>query len=86
MKQVLIANRGEITRGAVLAGRKLGLEPVAACSVADRNSPFAWTADRSMRGGPAPSAAIYLNAGLLIEPVCGIEAPGPGRVELELTA
>ena len=45
VKRVLIANRGEIALRAVRACRKLGLESVAACSVADGNSPQA----------PAPS-------------------------------
>lgn len=80
VKRVLIANRGEIALRAVRACRKLGLESVAVYSVADRNSPHVWAADRSVCIGPAPSAASYLNAGALIEAArgTGCDAVYPG--------
>jgi acetyl-CoA carboxylase biotin carboxylase subunit len=80
VKRVLIANRGEIALRAVRACRKLGLESVAVYSVADRNSPHVWAADRSVCIGPAPSAASYLNAGALIEAArgTGCDAIYPG--------
>ena len=71
VKRVLVANRGEIALRAVRARRKLGLESVAVHSVADRNSPHVWAADRSVCLGPAPSAASHLNAGALIEAARG---------------
>jgi acetyl-CoA carboxylase, biotin carboxylase subunit len=80
VKRVLIANRGEIALRAVRGCRKLGLESVAVYSVADRNSPHVWAADRSVCIGPAASAASYLNAGALIEAArgTGCDAVYPG--------
>jgi acetyl-CoA carboxylase biotin carboxylase subunit len=86
VKQVLIANRGEIALRAVRVCRKLGLESVAVYFVANRNSRHIWSADRSACIGPAPSAATYLNVGSLIEAVRGIKASAPSRVEPELVA
>lgn len=80
MKRVLIANRGEIALRAVRAARKLGLETVAACSDADRNSPHVWTADRSVCIGPPPANLSYLNGAALIEAArgTGCDAVYPG--------
>lgn len=80
MKRVFIANRGEIALRAVRAARKLGLETVAACSEADRNSPHVWAADRSICVGPASSSLSYLNSAALIEAArgTGCDAVYPG--------
>jgi acetyl-CoA carboxylase, biotin carboxylase subunit len=80
MKRVLIANRGEIALRAVRAARKVGLEAVAACSEADRNSPHVWAADRSVCIGPAPASLSYLNGSALIEAArgTGCDAIYPG--------
>jgi len=80
MKRVLVANRGEIALRAVRAARKLGLETVAACSEADRNSPHVWAADRSVCVGPAPATLSYLNGAALIEAArgTGCDAVYPG--------
>jgi len=80
MKRVLVANRGEIALRAVRAARKVGLETVAACSEADRNSPHVWAADRSVCIGPAPASLSYLNGSALIEAArgTGCDAIYPG--------
>jgi acetyl-CoA carboxylase, biotin carboxylase subunit len=80
VKRVLIANRGEIALRAVRACRKAGLESVAAYSIADRNSPHIWAADRSVCIGPPLSVASYLNAAGLIEAArgTGCDAVYPG--------
>jgi acetyl-CoA carboxylase biotin carboxylase subunit len=80
VKRVLVANRGEIALRAVRAGRKLGLEMVAAYSEADRNSPHVWAADRSVCIGPPPPALSYLNGAALIEAArgTGCDAVYPG--------
>lgn len=82
MKRVLIANRGEIALRAVRVCRALGLETVAAYSVADSGSPHVWAADRAVRiGAPSPSQS-YLNAGALIAAAqgtgCDVVYPGYG--------
>lgn len=80
MKRVLVANRGEIALRAVRAARKLGLETVAACSEADRNSPHVWAADRSICIGPPAPQLSYLNSAALIEAArgTGCDAVYPG--------
>jgi acetyl-CoA carboxylase, biotin carboxylase subunit len=80
MKRILVANRGEIALRAVRAARKLGLETVAVCSDADRNSPHVWAADRNICIGPAPAALSYLNGAALIEAArgTGCDAIYPG--------
>jgi acetyl-CoA carboxylase biotin carboxylase subunit len=80
MKRVLVANRGEIALRAVRAARKVGLETVAACSEADRNSPHVWAADRSVCIGPPPASLSYLNGPALIEAArgTGCDAIYPG--------
>ena len=80
MKRVLVANRGEIALRAVRAARKVGLETVAACSEADRNSPHVWAADRSVCIGPPAASLSYLNGAALIEAArgSGCDAIYPG--------
>ena len=71
VQRVLVANRGEIALRAVRACRKLGLQSVAVYSVADRNSPHVWAADRSICIGPPAPASSYLNGAALIETASG---------------
>jgi acetyl-CoA carboxylase biotin carboxylase subunit len=80
MKRVFVANRGEIALRAVRAARKVGLETVAACSEADRNSPHVWAADHSVCIGPAAANLSYLNGAALIEAArgTGCDAIYPG--------
>ncbi|MBZ0262505.1 MAG: acetyl-CoA carboxylase biotin carboxylase subunit [Hyphomicrobiales bacterium] len=80
MRRILIANRGEIALRAIRACRKLGLECVAVHSAADKGSPHAWAADRSVCIGPAAPSDSYLRAEALIEVALrtGCDAIYPG--------
>jgi len=66
LSRILIANRGEIALRAVRACKSLGLESVSVHSVADRNAPHAWLADRSVCIGAAPSNQSYLRTDALL--------------------
>lgn len=61
LKRILVANRGEIAVRIIRTCRTLGIETVLAASEADLESLAARLADRTVRIGPAPSSASYLN-------------------------
>ena len=60
-RRVLVANRGEIAVRVIRTCRRLGIETVLTVSDADAGSLPARLADRTVRIGPAPAAASYLN-------------------------
>src|SRR5690349_898939 len=67
LRQVLIANRGEIALRAVRACRKIGLRSTAVYSAADADSPHVFAADQAVCIGSPPSLNSYLNGNALIE-------------------
>jgi acetyl-CoA carboxylase biotin carboxylase subunit len=60
-RRVLVANRGEIAARVIRTCRRLGIETVLTVSDADAGSLPARLADMTVRIGPAPAAASYLN-------------------------
>ncbi|MCO5100538.1 MAG: ATP-grasp domain-containing protein [Burkholderiaceae bacterium] len=66
LRRVLIANRGEIAVRIARTCRALGIETVLAASDADLDSLAARLVDRTVRLGPAPSAASYLNVDAVV--------------------
>jgi acetyl-CoA carboxylase, biotin carboxylase subunit len=80
LRRVLVANRGEIAARVVRTCRRLGIETILACSDADLDSLPARLADRTVRIGPAPAAASYLNVGAVVAAAsaAGTEAVHPG--------
>jgi acetyl-CoA carboxylase biotin carboxylase subunit len=78
--RVLVANRGEIAVRIIRACRSLGLETVAACSDADRESMGAQMANRAVCIGPARSVDSYLKVENLIAAAhgTGCDALHPG--------
>jgi acetyl-CoA carboxylase, biotin carboxylase subunit len=79
-RRVLIANRGEIAARVIRTCRALGIETVLTVSDADAGSLPARLADKTIRIGPAPSPASYLNvdavAGAAL--AAGADAVHPG--------
>ena len=71
VSRVLVANRGEIAVRIIRACRRLGMETVAAVSVADRDSLAAQMADRVVCIGPPRSADSYLKAETLVAAALG---------------
>jgi acetyl-CoA carboxylase, biotin carboxylase subunit len=80
IKQVLIANRGEIALRVIRACRELGIETVIAYSEADRESLPVKLADKRICIGPGPSAKSYLNMPNIITAalLTGCDAVHPG--------
>ncbi len=82
LRRVLIANRGEIAVRIARTCRSLGIETVLAASDADLDSLAARLADRTVRLGPAPSSASYLNVGAVVAAARAVHAdaihPGYG--------
>jgi acetyl/propionyl-CoA carboxylase alpha subunit len=80
IRRVLVANRGEIALRIIRACHDEGLEAVAVYSDADRHAPFVRAADVAVRLGPAPAAASYLNAALILDAAqsSGADAIHPG--------
>jgi acetyl-CoA carboxylase biotin carboxylase subunit len=80
--RVFIANRGEIALRIVRAAHALGLETVLGVSEADRDSPAAWEAGRTVVLGPPPSRHSYLNINRVIHAAiatgCSALHPGYG--------
>jgi acetyl-CoA carboxylase biotin carboxylase subunit len=64
--RLFIANRGEIARRAIRAAHALGVETVLGVSEADRDSPAAREAGRTLVIGPAAPARSYLSTPLLL--------------------
>ena len=79
-KRILIANRGEIACRIIRTCRRLGIETVAVCSEADRNSLHLRLADVSVCIGPAESARSYLHIPSLISAaeIADVDAIHPG--------
>ncbi|WP_116953516.1 ATP-binding protein [Jiangella endophytica] len=77
---LLIANRGEIARRVIRAGRALGLRTVAVYSDADRDAPHVRDADTAVRLGPAPAGESYLSIPALLAAAeaTGADAVHPG--------
>lgn len=75
--RILIANRGEIAVRLIRACHELGHESVAVYSDADRIQPHVLAADLSMRIGPAPARASYLDQGAVL---AAARATGAGAI------
>ncbi|UJV38575.1 acetyl-CoA carboxylase biotin carboxylase subunit [Streptomyces sp. AMCC400023] len=80
LRRVLIANRGEIALRILRTCQRLGIEAVLAASDADLDSVPARLADRTVRLGPAPPSAGYLDvdAVLAAARTAGADAVHPG--------
>ncbi|HET9933403.1 MAG TPA: 5-oxoprolinase/urea amidolyase family protein, partial [Polyangiaceae bacterium] len=79
-ERVLIANRGEIACRISRTLRKLGVEPVAVYSEADRHSRHALEAAHAVCIGPAPAKESYLDAERVLKAALdtGAQAIHPG--------
>ena len=79
-ERVLVANRGEIAVRVIRALHELGIEAVAVYSTADEQALHVRLADRSVRIGPPPAAASYLNIPAIVAAAAttGCEAVHPG--------
>jgi acetyl-CoA carboxylase biotin carboxylase subunit len=79
-RKILIANRGEIALRIIQACRELGIQTVAVCSTADRDSLHVTYADEDICIGPAPSKGSYLNISSIIAAaeITGADAIHPG--------
>jgi acetyl-CoA carboxylase biotin carboxylase subunit len=78
--RLLIANRGEIAVRILRTAHRLGIETVLATSDADLESTAARLADRTVRLGPAPAPASYLDVAAVMEAArrSGADAVHPG--------
>ena len=79
-KKILIANRGEIALRIIQACRELGIQTVAVCSTADRDSLHVTYADEDVCIGPPPSKGSYLNISAILSAaeITGADAIHPG--------
>ncbi len=79
-RRVLVANRGEIAGRVIRTCRRLGIETVLAVSDADAGSLPARLADATIRIGPAPAAASYLDVDAVVGAAlaAGADAVHPG--------
>jgi acetyl-CoA carboxylase, biotin carboxylase subunit len=79
-RKILIANRGEIALRIIQACRELGIQTVAVCSTADRDSLHVTYADEDICIGPPPSKGSYLNISSIIAAaeITGADAIHPG--------
>ena len=80
MRNLLIANRGEIACRIIRSARALGIDTVAVHSEADRGALHVEMADRAVEIGPPPAAQSYLDADRLLQAVAetGADAVHPG--------
>src|ERR1700678_4186345 len=79
-KRILIANRGEIACRIIKSARRMGIEPVAVYSDADRDALHVEMADEAIAIGPPPAAQSYLVIEKIVA-ACretGAEAVHPG--------
>jgi 3-methylcrotonyl-CoA carboxylase alpha subunit len=65
-KKILIANRGEIALRIMRTAHLLGVRTVAVVSAADRDAPFARSADEVVEIGPGPAQESYLRGDAII--------------------
>ena len=79
-RRILIANRGEIAARVIRTCRRLGIETVLAVSDADAGSLPARLADATIRIGPAPAPASYLDVAAVVGAAlaAGADAVHPG--------
>jgi acetyl-CoA carboxylase biotin carboxylase subunit len=79
-QRVLVANRGEIAARVIRTCRRLGIETVLTVSDADAGSRPARLADKTIRIGPAPARASYLNVDAVAAAAvaAGADAVHPG--------
>jgi len=77
---VLVANRGEIAARVIRTCRRLGIETVLTVSDADAGSLPARLADKTIRIGPSPAAASYLDVDAITGAAlaAGADAVHPG--------
>lgn len=80
LRRVLVANRGEIAARIIRTCRRLGIETVLAVSDADTHSLPARLADATVRLGPPPPSASYLDVDAVVSAAVtsGAEAIHPG--------
>jgi acetyl-CoA carboxylase biotin carboxylase subunit len=80
IRQLLIANRGEIAVRIMRTCRRLGIETVLTVSAADQDSLPARLADRTVLIGPADPAASYLDVDAVVDAAraAGADAIHPG--------
>jgi acetyl/propionyl-CoA carboxylase alpha subunit len=80
IKNLLVANRGEIALRIIRTARVLGIKTVAVYSEADAHSAHVLAADDARRIGPSEPALSYLNTAALIEAAgdAGADAIHPG--------
>jgi acetyl-CoA carboxylase biotin carboxylase subunit len=80
LRRVLVANRGEIAVRVMRTCRRLGIETVLTVSDADAGSLPARLADKTVRIGPAPAPASYLNVDAVVRAAVatGVDAVHPG--------
>ena len=80
--RLFVANRGEIALRVIRAAHAVGIETVLGVSAADRDSPAAREAGRTVVLGPAPSRDSYLNMDLVVHAAvatgCTLLHPGYG--------
>jgi acetyl-CoA carboxylase, biotin carboxylase subunit len=79
-RRILVANRGEIAARVIRTCRRLGIETVLTVSDADAGSLPARLADKTIRIGPAPAPASYLNVDAVVSAAlaAGADAIHPG--------
>jgi acetyl-CoA carboxylase, biotin carboxylase subunit len=79
-RRVLVANRGEIAVRVIRTCRRLGIETVLTVSDADAGSLPARLADATIRIGPAPAPASYLDVAAVVGAAlaAGADAVHPG--------
>jgi acetyl-CoA carboxylase, biotin carboxylase subunit len=79
-RRVLVANRGEIAARVIRTCRRLGIETVLTVSDADAGSLPARLADKTIRIGPPPAAASYLDVDAVVGAAlaAGADAIHPG--------
>lgn len=80
IRNLLVANRGEVAGRVFATCRRLGIRTVAVYSEADRDALFVRMADQAVYLGPAPSEQSYLNIPALLRAAqtSGADAIHPG--------
>jgi geranyl-CoA carboxylase alpha subunit len=80
LRQILVANRGEIALRIMRSARALGYRTTAVYSTADASAPHVAFADVAVLIGPAPVAESYLNGAAIVQAALqtGADAVHPG--------